>query len=96
MRSSASSKGYVLMVKTTAYYRRRSRDAARTYLTDTLVERVLINPERLEVQENGRIRHWARIDELGGRALRVVTLEDGETVHNAFIDRGYRAESENP
>lgn len=27
------------------------------------------------------------IDELGGRALRVVTLEDGETVHNAFPSR---------
>ena len=29
---------------------------------------------------------------LGGRALRVVTLEDGETVHNAFLDRGFRRE----
>jgi hypothetical protein len=24
------------------------------------------------------------------RILRVVTLEDGETVHNAFVDRGFR------
>ena len=24
------------------------------------------------------------------RALRVVTLEDGETVHNAFFDRDFR------
>ena len=29
---------------------------------------------------------------LGGRALRVVTLEDGETVHNAFLDLGVRRE----
>ena len=24
------------------------------------------------------------------RVLRVVTLSDGETIHNAFFDRGYR------
>ncbi len=24
------------------------------------------------------------------RILRVVTLEDGETIHNAFFDRGFR------
>jgi hypothetical protein len=24
------------------------------------------------------------------RILRVVTLEDGATIHNAFIDRGFR------
>jgi hypothetical protein len=24
------------------------------------------------------------------RVLRVIVLEDGETVHNAFFDRGYR------
>jgi hypothetical protein len=26
----------------------------------------------------------------GPRFLRVVTLEDGETVHNAFFDRNFR------
>ena len=24
------------------------------------------------------------------RVLRVVTLDDGETIHNAFFDRGFR------
>jgi hypothetical protein len=28
--------------------------------------------------------------EEGARILRVVTLEDGETIHNAFLDRGYK------
>jgi hypothetical protein len=28
--------------------------------------------------------------EAAPRYLRVVTLADGETVHNAFFDRGYR------
>jgi hypothetical protein len=27
------------------------------------------------------------------RVLRVVTLDDGETIHNAFFDRGYREDS---
>ena len=38
---------------------------------------------------DGRIRHWIFIAELG-RYLRVVTLEDGETVHNAFPDRDFK------
>jgi hypothetical protein len=38
---------------------------------------------------DGRIRHWVFIAELG-KHLRVVTLEDGETAHNAFPDRDFR------
>ena len=45
------------------------------------------------VQADGRIRWWGRvIDPRNGqqRVPRVVTLDDGETLHNAFFDRGYR------
>jgi hypothetical protein len=35
----------------------------------------------------GRIRKWARIASFENRRLRVILLEDGETVHNAFLDR---------
>lgn len=79
-------------MKATDYYRRRSRLASRRYLSDELVLSVLRAPERVQVEPNGRVRHWRRLEQLGGRALRVVTLEDGETVHNAFIDRGFRPE----
>ena len=41
------------------------------------------------IQFDGRIRRWAPIDEAGGRYLRVVLLQDGETVHNAFFDRRF-------
>jgi hypothetical protein len=41
------------------------------------------------MQTDGRIRRWARIEEAEGRWLRVVLLADGETVHNAFFDRGF-------
>jgi hypothetical protein len=54
------------------------------------IERVVAHPIRVQTQSDGRIRKWARIPEAGGRYLRVVLLEDGETVHNAFFDRSFR------
>jgi pyrroloquinoline quinone (PQQ) biosynthesis protein C len=54
------------------------------------IERVATHPEREQVQADGRIRRWGRIAEAGGKWLRVVLLEDGETVHNAFFDRSVR------
>jgi len=53
------------------------------------IERVLANPIKQQVQPNGRISYWGNISEVEGRALRVITLEDGETVHNAFFDRNF-------
>jgi hypothetical protein len=47
-------------------------------------------PIQREVQPDGRIRHWGLVAELGGRALRVVTLQDGETILNAFPDRDFK------
>jgi hypothetical protein len=41
------------------------------------------------VQEDGLIRIWASVPEADDRVLRVVLLPDGETVHNAFFDRGF-------
>ena len=48
-------------------------------------------PEKVEIQSDGRIRKWAKISEVG-KYLRVILLEDGETVHNAFFDRSYKEE----
>ena len=79
-------------MKTTRYFDEQVR-RKRQYLTIELCEAVLADPLRLEVQEDGRIRHWGRVslpEEPETRILRVVTLEDGETVHNAFLDRGFR------
>jgi hypothetical protein len=47
-------------------------------------------PLAREAQPDGRIRYWGSVPDLGGRILRVVTLEDGETVHNAFPDGNFR------
>lgn len=66
----------------------------RTYLTVEMCRAVITDPIRRLVQEaDGRIRYWGRVvlpDEREARILRVVTLEDGETIHNAFLDRGFR------
>lgn len=61
----------------------------RPYLKQEWIERVLAHPLETEKQSDGRIKHWRYIPELE-RYLRVVTLEDGETVHNAFPDREFR------
>ena len=55
------------------------------------IERVIDQPLREEVQPDGRIRRWGVVPELGGRALRVVLLADGETVLTAFVDGRFRA-----
>jgi len=54
------------------------------------IEQVVNQPVREFVQADGRIRRWAPIAEMDGRMLRVVLLEDGITVHNAFFDRGFK------
>lgn len=60
----------------------------RPYLRDAWLELALTDPIRIEVQDNGRIRHWVFITE-ANKYLRVVTEPDGETVHNAFFDRRF-------
>ncbi len=53
------------------------------------IEETVQNPECSEIQSDGRIRKWRKI-EGQARFLRVVLLPDGETVHNAFFDRGFK------
>jgi len=75
-------------MKATTYFT-NSVMARRPYLKADWIEHVVRQPLRIEQQANGRIRHWAFIPELG-KYLRVVTESDGETVHNAFPDRGFQ------
>jgi hypothetical protein len=55
------------------------------------IEETVKNPDYVEVQSDKRIRKWKKIKD-EGRFLRVILLADGETVHNAFFDRGYKGE----
>jgi hypothetical protein len=59
-------------------------------IKDEWMQDVIDNPIHEEVQSDGRIRRWAKITEADGRYLRVILLEDGETVHNAFFDRRFK------
>ena len=65
----------------------------RPYLSVDLCQQVLRTPLRIVTQEDGRLRDWGEVvlpDEREKRILRVVTLEDGITIHNAFFDRNFR------
>ena len=62
----------------------------RPYLKREWCTRVVDAPLRSESQEGNRFRFWAACPELEGRYLRVVTLEDKVTIHNAFPDRGFK------
>ena len=64
----------------------------RTYLTEAMCRDVLASPLGRETQPDGRVRWWGEVrlpGEEKARILRVVTLEDGETLHNAFLDRDF-------
>ena len=77
-------------MKTTKYFAATRNRPDRRQILDEWICRTAAQPEFENVQEDGRIRRWARIEEANNRYLRVVLLSDGETVHNAFFDRGIR------
>ena len=77
------------VVKTTRYFEEQVL-RKRPYIRREWCEEIVQHPVKREVQPDGRIRHWGIVPDLGGRALRVVTLEDGETILNAFPDRDFR------
>ncbi|MBW2345822.1 MAG: hypothetical protein JRF53_17850 [Deltaproteobacteria bacterium] len=62
----------------------------RPYLKKEWCIQVIENPIKVERQEHNRFRFWGEIKELGGRVLRVVTLDDKKTIHNAFPDRRFK------
>jgi hypothetical protein len=76
-------------MKTTRYFREQVL-RKRPYIQLEWCERILAQLVARMVQADGRIRFWGIVPELGERVLRVVTLADGETVHNAFPDRDFK------
>lgn len=73
----------------TQYFRHTRSRPDRRDILDEWIEQVVNHPETEILQTDGRIRRWARISAFENRALRVILLEDGKTVHNAFFDRDY-------
>jgi hypothetical protein len=76
-------------VKVTRYFEAIRIRSDRAIIQDAWIERAIREPVRESIQEDGRIRRWVAVPEMENRYLRVVLLEDGETVHNAFFDRRF-------
>jgi hypothetical protein len=62
----------------------------RPYIRREWCEQIVANPVKRSRQPDGRIRFWGFVPEFGRRALRVITLSDGLTIHNAFPDRNFK------
>jgi hypothetical protein len=78
-------------LRTTRYFEEQVL-RKRPYLRREWIAAVLADPITRSNQPDGRIRWWGKVEGDGGEAyiLRVVTLDDGETVHNAFFDRDFK------
>ncbi|AFG36976.1 hypothetical protein [Spirochaeta africana] len=76
-------------MKYTNYFLHMKNRPDRIGIQDEWIEKVVQYPVEEVVQLDGRIRRWAWIPE-AQKYLRVILLEDGETVHNVFFDRRYR------
>lgn len=74
-------------MKTTRYFEEQVL-RKRPYIQREWCARVVANALKTEVQPDGRIRFWGRVPEFS-RVLRVVTLADGETIHNVFPERNF-------
>jgi len=82
-------------MKTTRYFEEQVL-RKRPYIRREWCAEVVAAPLKREAQADGRIRFWGEIvDPRDGvtRFLRVVTLDDGQTIHNAFFDRGFRKDT---
>ena len=79
-------------MKFTQYFLHMRERPDRAKIRMEWIEEAIKNPDYTEVQSDGRIRKWKRIEE-EGKFLRVILLPDGETIHNAFFDRNFKGET---
>lgn len=75
-------------MKTTLYFKEQVL-RKRPYLKAKWINQALKNPIHKEIQMDGRVRYFIYIKDLR-KYVRVVTLSDGKTVHNAFPDRNFK------
>ena len=79
------------MVKTTKYFQTIRKRSDRANIKHEWIQRVMDAPESEKMHRDGRIRRWGKIAVMEDRFLRVVLLPDGETIRNAFFDRGHKS-----
>jgi hypothetical protein len=78
-------------MKFTQYFLHIRRRPDRAKIRMKWIEDTTRNADYTEVQSDGRIRKWKKIKE-EDKFLRVILLPDGESIHNAFFDRGFKGE----
>lgn len=77
-------------MKVTRYFEATRKRPDRAFIRDEWILQAIEKPDHELIQNDGRVRRWAKIDQAEGRYLRVVLLSDRLTVHNAFFDRGFK------
>jgi len=78
-------------MKFTEYFLHTQKRPDRAIIKLEWIQETIENPIRTEIQSDGRIRKWGKIEDQN-KYLRVILLEDGETVHNALFDRNFKEE----
>ena len=78
-------------MKFTRYFLFVRQRPDRAIIKEEWILKTINNPLKTEAQTDGRIRKWSYIEEMG-KYLKVILLEDSETVHNAFFDRSFNEE----
>ena len=61
-------------MKTTQYFKYTKKRPDRAQIKEEWIKYVIKNPQKVVIQSDGRI----------------ILLDDGETVHNAFFDRSFK------
>lgn len=78
-------------MKTTEYFEREVMGKKRPFMKREWCQQAIHFPDHKMLQDDGRIRYYKYIEETR-KFVRVITLEDGETVHNIFFDRRFKPE----
>ena len=76
-------------MKFTQYFLYTRNRTDRATIKIEWIENVVACPIKTQRQADGRFKKWGYIQE-EAKYLRVILLEDEETVHNAFFDRGFK------
>jgi hypothetical protein len=82
-------------MKTTRYFDEQV-SRKRPYLLPEWFEDFHSRAVRRSVQDDGRIRYWVKVALVGEaqkRWLRIVCLDNDETIHNAFLDRDFKEQT---
>jgi hypothetical protein len=77
-------------MKFTKYFEYTRQRPDRIGINEEWIINAFFYPIHEEIQSDGRIRRWAKIPEADNKILRIVILEDTETIHNPFFDRSFK------